>query len=145
MTSSLQSQSHTGVPAAALPPCTSRHRLGAASRAICCVSAVKSGICWMFLHADRTSCHTFAAHQFRVFLHSAAYVLMHPLRTKGLHGTAWGKAPFDQMQMRLLKVGARVEALKTKVTWHFPRAFPWKELYQTVLANLSRTDLCRSP
>jgi hypothetical protein len=31
-----------------------------------------------FLHSDRTSCHRFAANQFRLFLHSAAYVLMHP-------------------------------------------------------------------
>jgi len=99
----------------------------------------------LFLHSDRTSCHKFAANQFRVFLHSAAYVLMHTLRTKGLQGTAWGKAQFDQMQIRLLKVGARVEELKTKVKLHFPSAFPLKDLYQTVLANLSRTDLCRSP
>jgi DDE family transposase len=99
----------------------------------------------LFLHADRTSCHQFAAHQLRVFLPRAAYVLMHTLRTTGLQGTAWGKAPCDQMPMRLLKVGARVEALKTKVQCHFPSAFPLQELYQTVLANLSRTDLCRSP
>jgi len=70
---------------------------------------------------------------------------MHTLRTTGLQGTAWGKAQFDQMQIRLLKVGARVEELKTKVKFHFPSAFPLKDLYQTVLANLSQTDLCRSP
>jgi len=99
----------------------------------------------LFFHSDRTSCHKCAAHQFRVFLPSAAYVLMHTLRTKGLPGTAWGKAQCDQMQIRLLQVGARVEKLKTKVKLHFPSAFPLKELYQTVLANLSRTDLCRSP
>jgi hypothetical protein len=99
----------------------------------------------LFLHSDRTSCHKFEANQFRVFLHSAAYVLMHTLRTKGLRGTAWGKAQFDQIQLRLLKVGARVEELKTKVHFHFPSAFPLKELYETVLGNLSRTELCRSP
>jgi hypothetical protein len=99
----------------------------------------------LFLHSDRTSCHKFEANQFRVFLHSAAYVLMHTLRTKGLRGTAWGKAQFDQIQLRLLKVGARVEELKTKVNFHFPSAFPLKELYETVLGNLSRTELCRSP
>jgi len=42
----------------------------------------------LFLHSDRTSCHKFEANQFRVFLHSAAYVLMHTLRTQGLRGTA---------------------------------------------------------
>ena len=99
----------------------------------------------LFLHSDRTSCHKFEANQFRLFLHSAAYVLMHTLRSKGLQGTAWCKAQFNQMQIRLLKVGARVEELKTKVTFHFPSSFPLKELYETVLVNLSRSAWCRSP
>ena len=99
----------------------------------------------LFLHSDRTSCHQFEANQFRVFLHSAAYVLMHALRSQGLRGTAWGKAQFNQIQIRLLKVGARVEELKTKVKFHFPSSFPLKELYETMLSNLSRAELCRSP
>ncbi len=99
----------------------------------------------LFLHSDRTSCHRFEANQFRLFLHSAAYVLMHTLRSKGLRGTAWSTAQFNRIQIRLLKVGARVEELKTKVTFHFPSSFPLKELYETVLANLSRAELCRSP
>lgn len=99
----------------------------------------------LFLHSDRTACHQFEANQFRVFLHSAAYVVMHALRRQGLRGTAWGKAQFNQIQIRLLKVGARVEELKTKVKFHFPSSFPLKELYETMLSNLSRAELCRSP
>jgi len=99
----------------------------------------------LFLHSDRTSCHTCAANQFRLFLHSAAYVLMHTLRTQGLRGTAWAKAPCDQMQIRILKVGARIEELKTKVMFHFPSSFPLTGLYTRVLTNLSRSQLCRSP
>jgi hypothetical protein len=98
-----------------------------------------------FLHSDRLSCHKFEANQFRLFLHSAAYVLMHHLKTKGLHGTAWSRAQFDQIQLRVLKVGARVEELKTKIRFHFPSSFPLKALYTKVLANLSGVDLCRSP
>jgi hypothetical protein len=99
----------------------------------------------LFLHSDRTSCHRFEANQFRVFLHSAAYVLMHTLRTTGLRGTAWAKAQFDQMQIRILKVGARVEELKTKVRFHFPSSFPLQELYETVVTKLSNTGCGRSP
>lgn len=99
----------------------------------------------LFLHSDRTSCHKFAANQFRVFLHSAAYGLMHTLRTKGLRGTGWAKAQFNQMQIRLLKVATRIEELKTKVKFHFPSSFPLQELYETVLRNLSPSELCRSP
>jgi hypothetical protein len=98
-----------------------------------------------FLHSDRLSCRKFEANQFRLFLHSAAYVLMHTLRTKGLRGTAWSRAQFDQIQLRILKVGARVEELKTKIRFHFPSSFPLQELYARVMANLSSVDLCRSP
>jgi hypothetical protein len=98
-----------------------------------------------FLHSDRTSCHKFEANQFRLFLHSAAYVLMHHLRTRGLQGTAWSRAQFDQIQLRVLKVGARIEELKTKIRFHFPSSFPLKEVYAKVLSNLSNLELCRSP
>jgi hypothetical protein len=99
----------------------------------------------LFLHSDRTSCHKFEANQFRVFLHSAAYVLMHTLRTKGLRGTVGAKAQFDQIQIRLLKVATRVKELKTKVKVHFPSAFPLQEIYEAVLRNFSPSEWCRSP
>jgi hypothetical protein len=99
----------------------------------------------LFLHSDRTSCHKFEANQFRVFLHSAAYVLIHTLRTQGLRGTAWSRAQFDQIQLRILKVGTRIEELKTKIRWHFPSSFPLQAVYARVLANLSSLELCRSP
>jgi hypothetical protein len=67
------------------------------------------------------------------------------LRTQGLRGTAWSRAQFDQIQLRVLKVGARIEELKTKVSFHFPSAFPLKEVYARVVANLSGMELCRSP
>jgi hypothetical protein len=98
-----------------------------------------------FLHSDRTSCHRFEANQFRVFLHSAAYVLMHTLKTTGLQGTTWAKAQFDQIQIRLLKVGARVEESKTKIRFHFPSSFPLQQLYQTVMTKLSSSKFGRSP
>jgi Transposase DDE domain group 1 len=98
-----------------------------------------------FLHSDRLSCHKFEANQFRLFLHSAAYVLMHHLKAKGLQGTVWSRAQFDQIQLRVLKVGARVEELKTKIRFHFPSSFPLKALYARVVANLSGVELCRSP
>jgi Transposase DDE domain group 1 len=99
-----------------------------------------------FLHSDRTSCHKFEANQFRLFLHSAAYVLMHHLRTRGLRGTVWSRAQFDQIQLRVLKVGTRIEELKTKIRFHFPSSFPLKGVYERIVSNLSRpTPLCQSP
>jgi len=91
-----------------------------------------------FLHSDRTSCHSFLANQFRLFLHSAAYVLLHTLAEQGLKGTRWARAQFNTLQNRILKVGARVHELVTKVKFHFPTSFPLKELFVTILSNLSQ-------
>jgi hypothetical protein len=77
------------------------------------------------LPSERTACHRFEANQFRLFLHSAASVLIHALVTQGLPGTTWMTAQFDTIQKRLLKVGARLCELATKI--QFPSAFPLKE------------------
>jgi hypothetical protein len=90
-----------------------------------------------FLHSDRTSCHIFQANHFRLFLHSAAYVLMHALAQTGLRGTKWTNAQFNTLQNRLLKVAGRVCELKTKIRFHLPTAFPLKHLYRKILYNLA--------
>ena len=90
-----------------------------------------------YLRSDRTSCHRFTANQFRLFLHSAAYVLLHTLCEKGLQGTQWAKAQFDTIQKRILKVGARVRELATKVKFHFPTSFPLKEVFARVIWNFA--------
>jgi hypothetical protein len=50
------------------------------------------------LRSDRTSCHRKEANQFRLFLHSAAYVLMHALRTNLLQGFELAHAQFDTIR-----------------------------------------------
>ena len=90
-----------------------------------------------FLHSDRTSCHTFEANHFRLFLHSAAYVLMHTLTEIGLQATQWAHAQFNTIQHRILKVAGRASELKTKIKLHLPTSFPLKHLYDTILCNLA--------
>jgi hypothetical protein len=90
-----------------------------------------------YLLSDRTSCHSFQANQFRLFLHSAAYVLLHSLAEKGLKGTGWAKAQFDTIQKRILKVGARVHEMTTRIRFHLPTSFPLKALFATILRNLA--------
>ena len=89
-----------------------------------------------FLHSDRTSCHRFSANQFRLFLHSAAYVLLHTIQQIGMRGTQWTASNFDTIQLRVLKVGARVREQATKVRFHFPTSYPLKDLMRTVVLNL---------
>ncbi len=86
-----------------------------------------------FLHSDRTSCHRFEANQFRLFLHSAAYVLLHALRQQGLRGTQWANAQFNTIQNRFLKIGARVMERATRIQFQFPTSYPLKCTLQTVV------------
>jgi len=65
----------------------------------------KNGLC-----PDRISCRKFTANRFRLFLHSAAYVLMHYIRSVRLKGTQLAYAQFDTIRLRLLKIGTRVES-----------------------------------
>jgi len=89
------------------------------------------------LNSDRTSCHSFSANSFRLFLHSAAYVLMHALRDKTLAGTEPAKARFDTIRLRVLKIGAEVRELKTKPIFRLPSSYPKKDVLQTMMRNLA--------
>lgn len=83
------------------------------------------------LHSDKTSCSRFGANQFRLFLHSIAYVLLHALRENCLQSTQFAKAQFDTIRLKILKLGARVTRMSTKIRIHLPTACPyWEELLQ---------------
>lgn len=81
-----------------------------------------------FLKSDRTSCHRFESNQFRLFLHSVAYILLHSLRENLLKGTEFATAQFDIIRLRILKIGAKVRELKTKIKVHLPSSYPLKPL-----------------
>ena len=78
----------------------------------------------VFLRSDRTSCRTAFANQFRLMMHSAAYVLLHRLRETALAGTAFASANFQTIRLRLLKVAARVQIGRTFTRFHFPANLP---------------------
>jgi hypothetical protein len=82
----------------------------------------------LYLKSDRTSCHKFGANQFRLFLHSAAYVLIHALKTQVLRNTPYANATFETIRNRILKIKAQVRELKTRIKIELPPAFPLKNL-----------------
>jgi len=82
----------------------------------------------LYTKSDRTSCNKFSANQVRLFLHSAAYVLMHALRENVLKGTEFARAQFDTIRLHLLKIGAKVRELKTRIKLHLPSSFPHKDI-----------------
>lgn len=90
-----------------------------------------------YLKSDRSSCHRFEANQFRLFLHSMAYVLLHTYKTQLLKGTEFANATMETLRLKLLKVGARVIELKTKIKVHLPTAYPYKKVFRKSMAVLS--------
>lgn len=87
------------------------------------------------LRSDRTSCHRFEANQFRLFLHSMAYVLTQTLRSRHLPRTPWARAQFDTIRLQVLKIGARVRQLRTRVKIHLPTSYPWQPEWRTAFAS----------
>jgi len=83
------------------------------------------------LDSDRMSCSRFEANQFRLFMHSAAYVLLHALRSETLRATGYANATMKTIRLRLIKVAAYVKEMKTRIKIEFPKQFPEMD----VLAN----------
>lgn len=83
----------------------------------------------LYLKSDRMSCNSFIANQLRLFLHSAAYVLMHILQKEVLKGTEYATATMRTIQLKIIKVAARVKEIKTKIKMELPTDFPVKDLF----------------
>lgn len=89
------------------------------------------------LLSDRMSCSRFEANQFRFFMHSAAYVLLHALRDKMLRGTEYANATMKTIRLRLIKVAEYVKEMKTRVKIELPRQFPDMVVMAHCLGNFS--------
>jgi len=78
----------------------------------------------LYLKSDRMSCTKFKANQLRLFLHSAAYVLLHTLQTQMLQGTEYATATFKTIREKIIKVAAYVREIKTTIKIEFPASCP---------------------
>jgi len=81
----------------------------------------------LYLHSDRSSCTSFKANQFRLFMHSAAYVLIHTLKQTALQGTQFANATIKTIRLKVLKTAAWVKEMKTKIKIELPKAFAFIE------------------
>jgi len=94
-----------------------------------------------YLKSDRTSCHKFEANQFRLFMHSAAYVLMHTLQKEVLKGTEFVNSTMQTLQLKVLKTAVKVQELKTKIKIEFPRTCIARQV-QTLAFKIFATMRC---
>jgi len=86
-----------------------------------------------YLLSDRMSCNSFMANQFRLFMHSAAYVLIHALQNEVLRDTQFCKSTMKTIQLKLIKVAARVKILKTKIQIELPKDFATRWVFEKCL------------
>lgn len=98
----------------------------------------------LYLKSDRTSCHRFEANQFRLVLHSAAYVLLETLRREVLKTTQWASATMETIQLRLFKLGARVQELKDRIKIALPSSCPVAPVVRRSLTVLTCVRLTES-
>jgi hypothetical protein len=79
------------------------------------------------LASDRTSCTRATANQFRLVLHSAAYWLLHTLRSLAPKTSFWRDAQFDTIRLALIKVAGRVTELATRIKVALPTSYPYRD------------------
>ena len=75
----------------------------------------------LYLKSDRSSCTKFSANQFRLFLHSMAYILLHSLQQEVLKGSEYASATMKTIQLKIIKTAAWVKEMKTRVKIELPK------------------------
>ena len=90
------------------------------------------------LFADRTSCHKFAANQFRVLLAAVAYVLVDHIRRTALAGTELSRAQVGTIRLRLFRVWALVVTSVRRVVVRLAGGYPWADVFRHVAGVLGR-------
>lgn len=99
----------------------------------------------LYLFADRTSCRSMRANQLRLWLSSAAYVLLAALRQYGLKNTSLQQARCDTIRLKLLKIGAVVRVTVRRVWFALAESCPYQALFAQVFANLRSWRLQLGP
>jgi Transposase DDE domain group 1 len=88
------------------------------------------------MFADRTSAGTMRANQLRLYLSSAAYILMHALRRLGLKETDLAHAQCQTIRLKLLKIGAQIRVTVRKIWISLAEGYPYVNIFAAVFRNL---------
>jgi hypothetical protein len=94
------------------------------------IKELKDGV-----RADRTSCHTFTANQFRLLLAAVAYVLFQALRALARQ-TGLGRAQVEQLRRALIKIAAQVTESRRRVMIQLCRHCPSQALWRLLARRL---------
>jgi hypothetical protein len=89
------------------------------------------------LASDRTSCHSATANQVRLVLHTAAYWLMHALRSRLPATSPLARCEFATLRQRLIKIGARVIEHAARIRVHLPTSCPERSVFARLAAGFA--------
>lgn len=81
------------------------------------------------LFSDRTSTHTFAGNQLRLWFSSIAYVLMNALRSKCLAKTELQNSQVGTIRTKLLKLGALITVSTRRILIAITSSCPYKHIF----------------
>jgi hypothetical protein len=93
------------------------------------------------MFADRTSAATMRANQLRLYLSSAAYILMHALRRLGLKNTDLAHAQCQTIRLKLLKIGAQVRVTARNIWISLAGGYPYADTFAAIVRNLHAVPL----
>ncbi len=88
------------------------------------------------LFSDKTSTHTFAENQLRLWFSSVAYVLMNALRQKCLTKTELQNATVGTIRTKLLNLGALITISTRRILIVITISYPYKHIFATAHRRL---------
>ena len=88
------------------------------------------------LASDRMSCHSATANQVRLVLHTAAFWLMHCVRSAIPQTNPLAHCEFATLRERLIKIGARVIEHIARIRVQLPTSCPEGALFRAVALGL---------
>jgi hypothetical protein len=86
------------------------------------------------IKCDRLSNQDFLANQFRLLLHTFAYILLDAVRKAG--PASERRITLKTLQLRLIKVAVRVTESARKIFLEWPKAYPWQEAFAYTATRL---------
>jgi len=88
------------------------------------------------LKSDRTSCSSACANQMRLILHTAAYWLLWAVRQSIPDSAPLKQAEFTTLQLRLVKIGARIIETASRIRTRLCQRMPGKGARRSHLSSL---------
>jgi len=89
------------------------------------------------LGSDRTSCNSFLVNQFRLIFFNLAYMILHYFRSNHLKNTRFAKADFNTIRLKLIKIGAQIKELSTRIKIHISSSYAYQNEFRIIYASLA--------